>query len=67
MKEKKSSQNKYQFLFFWTLLLWKKKISTLYYPKPELLLPYLCLSFKKQKLSKLQRQKKIIPVKKLEN
>ena len=28
-------------------------------------LPYLCLSFKKQKLSKLQRQKKIIPVKKI--
>lgn len=30
-KRKKSSQNKYQFLFFWTLLSWKK-ISTLSIP-----------------------------------
>lgn len=41
----------------------ERKYQLSLYPKPELLLPYLCPSFKKQKLSKLQRQKKIIPVK----
>ena len=64
MKKKiKSSQNKYHFLFL-DITIMKENINALY-PKPELLLPYLCLSFKKQKLSKLQRQKKIIPVKKI--
>jgi len=43
----------------------ERKYQIFLYPKPELLLPYLCLSLKKQKLSKLQRQKKIIPVKKI--
>lgn len=46
-KRKKSSQNKYQFLFFLDITIMKENINSLY-PKPELLLPYLCLSFKKQ-------------------
>jgi len=57
MKKKiKSSQNKYQFLFFLDIYYHERKYQLSLYPKPELLLPYLCLSFKKQKLSKLQRQ-----------
>jgi len=64
MKKVKTNIN---FLFFLDIYYHERKYQLSLYPKPELLLPYLCLSFKKQKLSKLQRQKKIIPVKKLEN
>jgi len=67
-KKRKSSQVKTNINFcFFGHYYHERKYQLFLYPKPELLLPYLCLSFKKQKLSKLQRQKKIIPVKKLEN
>ena len=67
MKKKKieSSQNKYQFLFFWTLLSWKK-ISTLSLSQAWITTYLICVSHSRnKKLSKLQRQKKIIPVKKI--
>jgi len=65
MKKKKSNQNKYQFLFFWTLLSWKK-ISTLSLSQAWITTYLICVSHSRnKKLSKLQRQKKIIPVKKI--
>ena len=62
MKKKKIKSKQVFFVFFGHYY-HERKYQLSLYPKPELLLPYLCLSFKKQKLSKLQRQKKIIPVK----
>lgn len=65
-KEKIKSKQISIFVFL-DITIMKENINSLSNPKPELQLPYLCLSFKKQKqkLSKLQRQKKIIPVKKI--
>ena len=67
MKKKKikSSQNKYHFVVFLDITIMKENINSFSIPSLNYYLPYLCLSFKKQKLSKLQRQKKIIPVKKI--